>query len=1422
MASGRTISNVGLRLSSYFWRCVRSASAVALLVAMAVAPAAAAPAKAPLKATLAVTVSDGYARLVFSSDEYIEATTKVAGHVLIITFKQPIDVSVDRVPELASDYVGAARRDPDGTAIRMALSQEVTVSAMDAGEKLFVDLLPSSWTGPPPALPQDVVTELARRAREAERQLQRQRELTQAKYVAPIRVHVASLPTFTRYVFDVTGGTAVAADRSKDRLVLNFDAPLTFDLADAQAALPNGVQAIDSEIDKDASLVRFVFSANLDLRTFRDESGYVVDVIKSDDPSVRAGAPAPKAANGGPPSPEAAAAAVNAAASGQNAAPVEPAAPRRAGQSSASPNPAAFALAQGIVMPSAQPAPPPSMSPPVSPSISPQPAAPPIAQSVPAVPPAPQQPASPVAQSAPPAPPVPAPAGQGVAAPMQPPAAQAAPVPAEQSAAPQPAAQQSAVPPAAEAASQSAPTPSAAAQATAASQPVSPQPAAQQAAAAPVAAQAAQLVAPQSAPAAAPSMQSPAAAVAPAPPPSSASAAALAAADAVSNMPADAPAPHATIAPRNIAPGAIGVELGRDGANLKVSFPFKTAVPLAVFHRADMLWVVFDSKTNMDLSALDNELTRTIRSYTFTHTEDADIVRLKLDRPHLSSVSADGAVWTLEIGDSVLEPPHALEITRNIIVPNRSNASISFEEPQHVHRLTDPELGDKLLVVTGFAPERGFINTQEFIEFRALASTQGVVIEPLADDIAVNLSPDKIVIERPSGLTLSPGLQTLLHGRNGRPLTFDSQIWGSDREGSYISRQASLINAAAQAPESKRMTPRLDLARFYLARDMYPEAKGVLDVALTADKQASENASAIVLRAIAEVMMDRPDDALHDLSDPAVGDQHDAPLWRALAFSQQGQWARARQGFKSVEAAVATLPIELQRVALLDEMRSAIEVGDFDGAAADLNDFQTIGVPRDLQPMLAVLMGRLDEGMGRSEDALSAYRAAADSWDRPSAAQGRLRETLLRFTQGDMKRDEVISALESLTTIWRGDETEIEALKVLAHCYTEEGRYRDAFYVMRSAMSSHPNSAMTRQIQDEAAATFDSLFLAGKGDSMPPIDALALFYDFRELTPVGSRGDEMIRRLADRLVAVDLLDQASDLLQYQVDHRLQGAARAQVATRLAVVYLMNKKADRALAVLRGTRTANVSDELRSQRLLLEGRALSDTGRPDLALEVIANLDGREVTRLRADILWSAKRWDESAEQIELMYGDRYKDFAALSDVEQQDILRAEIGYALSSDALGLARFREKYAAKMAQTPDAKVFEVVSAPLGSSGEQFGVIAKAATSIDTLDGFLRDMKARYPESSAASSAMSAPAVAAPTVAAPMTSAPVASVPGGAPPQASSQPPAEPIAPPTKLRGNSAQNLKVPSAKKIKSARAPSARSFNTAALDNHAPQ
>ena len=81
------------------------------------------------------------------------------------------------------------------------------------------------------------------------------------------------------------------------------------------------------------------------------------------------------------------------------------------------------------------------------------------------------------------------------------------------------------------------------------------------------------------------------------------------------------------------------------------------------------------------------------------------------------------------------------------------------------------------------------------------------------------------------------------------------------------------------------------------------------------------------------------------------------------------------------------------------------------------------------------------------------------------------------------------------------------------------------------------------------------------------------------------------------------------------------------------------------------------------------------------------------------------------------------------------MLRAAIGYALAEDKLGLGRFRDKYAAKMAAGPDGRAFDVVTAPLGTSGAEFREIARVVASVDTLDGFLRDLQARYPDAGAA---------------------------------------------------------------------------------------
>ncbi len=377
---------------------------------------------------------------------------------------------------------------------------------------------------------------------------------------------------------------------------------LNFDLADARASLPAAISAIDSELDQDTVRVRFSFADKVDVRTFREDMSYIVDVTATGTKE--------SAREGVVRSDELSRLAAQAAAERVAPPTVEPpqTLPARVPANAAAEKPA-----------QAQPAP----SPP------PQPAAPAAAEAS--------------APSAPPAMPAPAVGGRARAAAgcgtgrrsflqHQPPAA--APALA--------AAPEQAVAPAARPAAQAA-------------KPVKP--------------------------------------------------------------------------PRD--PGMpVNVELKRQNDNLILHFPFASPTPAAVFRRTDTLWLVFDTSAEIGLDQLDGETSRTIKAATLARQDDLAVVRIKLERPRLVGATTDGPGWTISIGSEVIEPTRPLGISRNIVGTVRSSITIPFDDPRQVHRLSDPEAGDTLLVVTALGPARGFVKTQDFVDLRALASAHGVVIQP--------------------------------------------------------------------------------------------------------------------------------------------------------------------------------------------------------------------------------------------------------------------------------------------------------------------------------------------------------------------------------------------------------------------------------------------------------------------------------------------------------------------------------------------------------------------------------------------------------------------------------------------------------------------------------------------------------------------
>ena len=118
----------------------------------------------------------------------------------------------------------------------------------------------------------------------------------------------------------------------------------------------------------------------------------------------------------------------------------------------------------------------------------------------------------------------------------------------------------------------------------------------------------------------------------------------------------------------------------------------------------------------------------------------------------------------------------------------------------------------------------------------------------------------------------------------------------------------------------------------------------------------------------------------------------------------------------------------------------------------------------------------------------------------------------------------------------------------------------------------------------------------------------------------------MVRKLVRRLVDVDLLDQAAELLKYQADNRLDGVPKAQVATDLALIYLMDKKPEQAIEAINSSRTTILPAALNAQRRLIEARAWAGVGRYDSALEILEKDASKDAQELRAEITWKQKNW----------------------------------------------------------------------------------------------------------------------------------------------------------------------------------------------------
>lgn len=774
----------------------------------------------------------------------------------------------------------------------------------------------------------------------------------------------------------------------------------------------------------------------------------------------------------------------------------------------------------------------------------------------------------------------------------------------------------------------------------------------------------------------------------------------------------------------------------------RLDFRFPRPTGAAAFVDGDLVTLVFDTRDIVEPASLEGVLPRLVASASVTREVKATLVRLRLSSEQIVRLSDEGMTWSLGLGEGERRAADPVAPLRSIDERGQTIVAVPLPGMTGVHWLENGPAGLPMAVATALGPTRSVAKPYRYVEFSLLQSAHGLIVSPRADDVVVRAGAEQALIGRAGGLAVSPVAAPPPVSEAGsgegdaRPLV-DPEAWAALRTGAVRERERELLHDVIDASRARKSEARLALARFYAANGLMSEAAGPLRVLLAEDPGMRQSREALFLLGAVAAAMHRDAEAVAALSVAPLRDDAEAGLWRALVERRLGRDGPALAGFRRGEAFLDRYPADLQGRLRTGMARAALALKDVTTAERQIGELAEL--PRDTvdSEELALLRAMLDDLGGRPEAALNGYKPLFEAGSRPVAAEAQLRAVKLIQTEkrADMTIDEAIGRLETVSVIWRGGDLEIEALSELGKLYAQQKRWRDAFMVARRANETFPDSPLTRAMHDETAQRFAELFSEPGGEAVSRIETLALFYDFKEFLPIGRRGDEITRLLADRLVELDLLDQASQILRHQIEKRLTGAARSTLAARVAMIALMNGKPAEALQILASTRLPELPGDVRRARLLLEAKALSDLSRTDQALELLEGESGTEIERLKADIFWTGRRWREAGEAHERLLGESWRGAAPLGDGARADAMRAAISYAMADEALSLDRLRTKFSGKMAQSSDARTFAAITGANRASAADRREAARAAAGADTFSEFLKAYRERYPDMSTA---------------------------------------------------------------------------------------
>lgn len=776
------------------------------------------------------------------------------------------------------------------------------------------------------------------------------------------------------------------------------------------------------------------------------------------------------------------------------------------------------------------------------------------------------------------------------------------------------------------------------------------------------------------------------------------------------------------------------VPQANDSRVASLSFPWNEPTGAAVFWRGGWLWAVFDRPSEVDVGLLKRLGGGLVLHVEQLPSKTATVVRMLIEPGFNPSVRREGQLWVVDLMNQAPRPARPLPVEAQSKSAVGPRLLVQVTDPGRAMVLEDPEVGDRFIAVPVIPTGSGIFPTFRYPDLDLPVTVQGILVEPHTDGIVVNSSRSGVEMTQPGiGLTFSPDLSQMrtlaaVGTKTNLHRVLDIDTWMHGPEADFLKNRQLLQIAVANAPGGRRTNARLDLARFFFAHGYEAEALGVLRTMRDDQPEIEQTAAFRALRGVSNYAMGRYGEAVDDLSHSSLSGVEEAAFWRAAALAEQGAPALQALTMREYGSLLGSYPRRVKVPLALTAATATVAAGDDLGT----NTFLTAAkVPDNTAHELAAigyLSAKQEELRGNFDRALNTYDQVAETTDRYYRAMAIYDALMLRNRLEELSLDKLISGLESLRFAWRGGDFEFKLLMQLGDLYTQKQDYGEALRVWQQAASYFEDRKEAVIAANRMRETFEKLFFEGAADTLPPIRAIALYEEFRELTPAGPKGDEMIRRLADRLVGVDLLPQAAALLDRQIEFRLNGQDKVKVGTRLGLVYLLNREPQKAVeSLLKTSAPDSTPQPLERQRQRLMARALADMGRSPDAIDLLEVDDSREADLLRAEIYWKDRNWGKVAEVFSRLLPEPAADLS-LTDNQARMLLDWATALTLGQNERGVFELRRRYIGAMEKTPFANAFDLITTTPEGGLIDYRTIAGRIKQAENFQSFLSSYQER----------------------------------------------------------------------------------------------